>query len=178
MKISTKTGDAGRTKLMFGRDVSKSSQRVRAYGAVDDFSATLGLARSFAGKELGAEILGIQESLVCLMTELATKKEDFHLLTEKKLRLLGDGDLKSLEDRIESAERYGDIFSGWTHSGETHLQATLDMARAPQRRARDCWACRIRGACARFPACVHKQALRLPLDSRASVAALLIAIKN
>ena len=95
MKISTKTGDAGRTKLMFGRDVSKSSQRVRAYGAVDDFSATLGLARSFAGKELGAEILGIQESLVCLMTELATKKEDFHLLTEKKLRLLGDGDLKS-----------------------------------------------------------------------------------
>ena len=130
MKISTKTGDAGRTKLMFGRDVSKSSQRVRAYGAVDDFSATLGLARSFAGKELGAEILGIQESLVCLMTELATKKEDFHLLTEKKLRLLGDGDLKSLEDRIESAERYGDIFSGWTHSGETHLQAALDMARA------------------------------------------------
>lgn len=135
MKISTKTGDAGRTKLMFGRDVSKSSQRVRAYGAVDDFSATLGLARSFAGKELGAEILGIQESLVCLMTELATKKEDFHLLTEKKLRLLGDGDLKSLEDRIESAERYGDIFSGWTHSGETHLQAALDMARARCRNA-------------------------------------------
>ena len=120
---------------MFGRDVSKSSQRVRAYGAVDDFSATLGLARSFAGKELGAEILGIQESLVCLMTELATKKEDFHLLTEKKLRLLGDGDLKSLEDRIESAERYGDIFSGWTHSGETHLQAALDMARARCRNA-------------------------------------------
>ena len=99
MKISTKTGDAGRTKLMFGRDVSKSSQRVRAYGAVDDFSATLGLARSFAGKELG------------------------------------DGDLKSLEDRIESAERDGDIFSGWTHSGETHLQAALDMARARCRNA-------------------------------------------
>ena len=179
MKISTKTGDAGRTKLMFGRDVSKSSQRVRAYGAVDDFSATLGLARSFAGKELGAEILGIQESLVCLMTELATKKEDFHLLTEKKLRLLGDGDLKSLEDRIESAESDGDIFSSWTHSGETHLQAALDMASAlPQRRARNCWACGNRGACSRFSACVYKQALRLPLDSRASVFALLIAIKN
>lgn len=72
---------------------------------------------------------------MCLMTELATKKEDFHLLTEKKLRLLGDGDLKSLEDRIESAERDGDIFSGWTHSGETHLQAALDMARARCRNA-------------------------------------------
>ena len=49
MKISTKTGDAGKTKLMFGRDVFKCDQRVCAYGALDDFSATLGLARSFAG---------------------------------------------------------------------------------------------------------------------------------
>ncbi len=51
------------------------------------------------------------------------------------MRLLGDGDLKSLEDRIESAESDGDIFSGWTHSGETHLQAALDMARARCRNA-------------------------------------------
>ena len=74
MKISTKTGDAGRTKLMFGRDVSKASQRVRAYGALDDFSATLGLARSFAGGELAAFVLELQESLVFLMTEPRTRR--------------------------------------------------------------------------------------------------------
>ena len=180
MKISTKTGDAGRTKLMFGRDVSKSSQRVRAYGAVDDFSATLGLARSFAGKELGAEILGIQESLVCLMTELATKKEDFHLLTEKKIAPAWRrrpkkprGPHRVSRERRRYFFRLDPFrrnpFAGGARYGEGAL---------PQCRARDCWACRIRGACARFPACVHKQALRLPLDSSASVAALLIAIKN
>lgn len=135
MKISTKAGDAGRTKLMFGRDASKASQRVRAYGALDDFSATLGLARSFAGAELAAFILGLQESLVFLMTELATDAGDFPKLAEKNIRTLGDADQKALEERIEAAEAAGDAFSGWAHSGETHLQAALDMARARCRAA-------------------------------------------
>lgn len=104
MKISTKTGDAGRTKLMFGRDVSKASQRVRAYGALDDFSATLGLARSFAGGELAAFVLELQESLVFLMTELATDKADFPKLAEKNIRMLGGADLEVLEAKIEAAE--------------------------------------------------------------------------
>ncbi|MBP3526693.1 MAG: ATP:cob(I)alamin adenosyltransferase [Opitutales bacterium] len=135
MKISTKTGDAGRTKLMFGRDVSKASQRVRAYGALDDFSATLGLARSFAGGELAAFVLELQESLVFLMTELATDKADFPKLAEKNIRTLGGADLEVLEKKIEAAEAAGDVFSGWAHSGETHLQAALDMARARCRAA-------------------------------------------
>ena len=130
MKISTKTGDAGRTKLMFGRDVSKASQRVRAYGALDDFSATLGLARSFAGGELAEFVLELQKSLVFLMTELATDKADFPKLAEKNIRTLGGADLEVLEKKIEASEAAGDVFSG-----ETHLQAALDMARARCRAA-------------------------------------------
>ncbi len=130
MKISTKNGDLGRTKLMFGKDVLKCAPRVKAYGAIDDFSATLGLARSYADKELSAFILGLQEKLVFLMTELATDKSDFHKLEEKNFKLLGDGDLKELETNIDRLESGGDVFSGWAHSGETHLQAALDMARA------------------------------------------------
>lgn len=130
MKISTKAGDAGHTRLMFGREVSKASKRVKAYGAVDDFSATLGLARSFAKGELADFILKLQESLVRLMTELATDKDDFNRLAEKKIPTLDKADLRIIEARIEAAEAAGDIFSGWMHSGETHLQAALDMARA------------------------------------------------
>ena len=96
MKISTKTGDAGKTKLMFGRDASKASQRVRAYGAIDDFSATLGLARAFADGDVATTILKIQQDLICLMTELATSLDDFHLLAEKNIRLLGDEELKEI----------------------------------------------------------------------------------
>lgn len=135
MKISTKTGDAGKTKLMFGRDVSKASQRVRAYGALDDFSATLGLARAFAEGDTATTILKIQQDLVCLMTELATSLDDFHLLAEKNIRLLGDAELKEIETKIEVAESNGNVFAGWTQSGENQLQASLDMARARCRNA-------------------------------------------
>lgn len=135
MKISTKTGDLGSTKLMFGRDVLKCAPRVRAYGALDDFAATLGLARSFAGAELAAEILKIQENLVFLMTELATSNEDYHKLAEKNFRLLGESDLAEIEARIEGLEKDGEIFSGWKHSGENSLQAALDMARSRCRAA-------------------------------------------
>lgn len=172
MKISTKTGDAGRTKLMFGRDVSKASQRVRAYGALDDFSATLGLARSFAGGELAAFVLELQESLVFLMTELATDKADFPKLAEKNIRMLGGADLEVLEAKIEAAEAAGDVFSGWAHSGETHLQAALDMARARcrRRRARNRRPRRERGARPPLPPRLRKPPIRPALDPRAAVA--------
>ncbi len=129
MKISTKTGDTGKTKLMFGKSVFKNSPRVCAYGAVDDLSATLGFARSFADKETAEFILKIQKTLVFLMTELATANEDFGKLKEHKIRLLNESDLKLFEDKIQAAEDNGNLFNSWTYSGENHLQAALDMAR-------------------------------------------------
>lgn len=136
MKISTKTGDDGSTALMFGRRVSKNCARVRAYGAVDEFSATLGLARAFAkGKPEAEELLHIQEKLVFLMTELATAKEDFSLLEQKKIRVLGPDDLSEIEEKIDKMEKSGVSFSGWTHPGESPEQAALDMARAKCRAA-------------------------------------------
>ena len=36
MKISTKNGDGGKTKLVFMREVSKASPNVCAYGALED----------------------------------------------------------------------------------------------------------------------------------------------
>ena len=132
MKISTKTGDKGKTRLVFMREVSKASQRVCAYGALDDCS---GLARSFADKELASKLLNIQEKLVFLMTELATAKEDFDKLIEKNMRILSDEDLSELESQIDELERDGSVFQGWTHSGENSLQASLDMARARCRNA-------------------------------------------
>lgn len=135
MKISTKTGDKGKTKLVFLREASKASPRVCAYGALDDCSATIGLARSFADSALAKRLLRIQKNLVFLMTELATAKDDFPKLAEKNFKLLGDAELSELETQIEEYENDGTVFQGWTHSGETHLQAALDMARARCRNA-------------------------------------------
>ena len=130
MKISTKTGDMGETRLMFNRKTSKDSPRVKAYGAVDDFSSAISFARSYASGELADFLLETQKKLVLLMTELATDKEDFSKLAEKNIPILSEGDLKILEDKIESIESSGVSFHAWAQAGESHLQAALDMARA------------------------------------------------
>jgi cob(I)alamin adenosyltransferase len=44
--IATTRGDHGLTSLAGGIRVSKGSQRVEAYGTVDELNSTLGFARS------------------------------------------------------------------------------------------------------------------------------------
>ncbi len=46
MKIYTKTGDKGKTKLVDGAVVDKSDLRVEAYGCVDELNSCLGIVRS------------------------------------------------------------------------------------------------------------------------------------
>ena len=42
-RVTTKTGDKGKTRLADGQSVSKASLRVQAYGDVDELNACLGL---------------------------------------------------------------------------------------------------------------------------------------
>ncbi len=55
MKIYTKAGDEGETKLLYGATVPKDSLAPEAYGSVDELVASIGLIR--AEKELPIEII-------------------------------------------------------------------------------------------------------------------------
>ncbi len=46
MKIYTKTGDDGTTGVQGGKRISKSSQRIKAYGMIDELNAIIGLVLS------------------------------------------------------------------------------------------------------------------------------------
>src|SRR5271170_5412373 len=77
MSIATRTGDMGKTGLMYGRRVEKYDLRVETYGTVDELNAALGLARAHAELPLvQTELLLIQKQLVALMGELAVAHED------------------------------------------------------------------------------------------------------
>ena len=54
MKIYTRTGDDGTTGLFGGTRVAKDDPTVRAYGAVDEANAALGLARAWLGPATGS----------------------------------------------------------------------------------------------------------------------------
>jgi cob(I)alamin adenosyltransferase len=43
MKIYTKTGDKGQTSLLGGTRVSKSHDRINAYGTTDELNSYIGL---------------------------------------------------------------------------------------------------------------------------------------
>lgn len=74
-KIYTRTGDDGTTGLVGGARVSKDSERVEAYGEIDELNAYLGVCRTLAERECSknASLLAqIQNTLFDLGSELAT----------------------------------------------------------------------------------------------------------
>ena len=78
MKIYTKKGDKGETRLLYGDAVSKDSIAPEAYGSVDELVAALGLVRYEQKLPLEAKehILQIQRQLFVVGAELATSKDN------------------------------------------------------------------------------------------------------
>jgi cob(I)alamin adenosyltransferase len=79
MKIYTKTGDKGTTRLIGGRNVSKADPRIVAYGAVDELNSSIGLAISFLRSrqqqqlmsDMADVLLHVQNDLFVLGSDLA-----------------------------------------------------------------------------------------------------------
>lgn len=137
MSIATKTGDAGRTSLMYGRRVAKSDPRVDAYGCVDELNAALGLVRVTANDAFIADhVLAIQNELITVMGELATAPEDLPRYTkdgyQRTTAAMVDG-LTAVVDDLEKSKLV--TFKGWAIPGSTMLSAALDIARTTCRRA-------------------------------------------
>ncbi|MGK7392572.1 MAG: cob(I)yrinic acid a,c-diamide adenosyltransferase [Candidatus Cyclobacteriaceae bacterium M2_1C_046] len=74
MKIYTKTGDKGTTALFGGTRVSKSHERIDAYGTVDELNSYLGLLRDQPVNQKRLDLLiSIQENLFVIGSTLATE---------------------------------------------------------------------------------------------------------
>jgi cob(I)alamin adenosyltransferase len=137
MSIATKTGDSGTTALMYGRRVSKTDERVEAYGTVDELNAALGLVRATTHEKIVHEtVFSVQNDLVVLMGELAVANAD----RERYLKDGYDFVTPAMVDRLTAAvndleqNRHVD-FKHWATPGNSLESAALDVARATCRRA-------------------------------------------
>ena len=65
MKIYTRTGDKGETRLIGGKHVNKADLRITAYGEVDELNSSIGLAISFlrSRQDLLLDVVGILEQV-------------------------------------------------------------------------------------------------------------------
>lgn len=134
MKVYTKTGDEGKTSLLSKERVFKDSDRVQAYGTVDEANAAMGLAKSLTDKQWAIDIIhGIQKELILLNADLATDgssyKCDYRITAEHVERL------EKIIDKLEQQRIPQKYF---VTPGETQTSAALDLARTIVRRAERC----------------------------------------
>lgn len=95
MKIYTGRGDEGKTDLWASSErVSKSSERIEAYGSIDELIGLLGHAAVHCDEDMQRELRHLQNQLHVMMAQLADKEEkgDTDITAEHVTRL---------EDRID-----------------------------------------------------------------------------
>ena len=134
VKIYTKSGDNGKTNLLFGGNTSKSDLRVETYGTVDEAVSFLGLAKSLiANNDIRKIIEDLQHSLFIIGAELATTPQNKKKLNDQVKTITTDmvNNLESLIDNINEKINLGDKF---IMPGNSVGSAAIDVARTVVRR--------------------------------------------
>lgn len=136
MSIVTKTGDQGETSLMYGRRVPKDDPRVETYGAVDELTAALGVARASCDhKFVSEQILSVQKDLINVMGELSTLPEDRQRYAKDGFHVVDAKMVDRLTDVIVDLEKDKSLYpKDWVVPGANPVSAALDLARTICRR--------------------------------------------
>jgi cob(I)alamin adenosyltransferase len=137
MSIVTKTGDQGETSLMYGRRVPKNDPRVEAYGAVDELTAALGVARAISeNKFVTDQIFAVQKELINVMGELSTLPEDRQRYAKDGFQITDAKMVDRLTAIIVDLEEDKSLFpKDWVIPGANAVSAAIDVARTICRRA-------------------------------------------
>lgn len=135
-RVYTRVGDDGTTGLLYGGRVSKDSPLPRAYGAVDEAQAAIGVARAEAGagSDLDAMLVPLMRDLWVLMAELATLPENRGKLVPGKSLITAEM-VAALEGMIDAVDDRFEHPTEFVVPGGNRLSALLDVARTTVRRA-------------------------------------------
>ena len=139
-KVYTRTGDAGKTRLAGGQQVSKDSLRVEAYGTVDELNASIGLARATneegaravdSARRLEQDLRWVQNKLFDIGGLLATAPGQ----TFKNMPMIKAQDAVRLERMIDRCQKDLAPLKEFILPGGGKVSATLHQARTICRRA-------------------------------------------
>ena len=135
MKIYTRTGDKGDTRLFDGSRVRKNNPRVESYGEVDELNAFVGAAGSFLqDAELKAILADIQRDLFSVGAQLADPKHQAHQAKKEKSKL-DPSRVVALEETIDRFEAELPPLRQFILAGGASAGALLHVARTVCRRA-------------------------------------------
>ena len=133
IKVYTRKGDEGQTSLVGGQRVSKASDRLEAYGTIDELSSHLGLlaAQLPDGHEKDM-IFCIQNTLFSVGANLATDQEQTPLHASS---LLPAHAIQEIEREIDSIVQELPESQGFILPGGTIVAAQAHVCRTVCRRA-------------------------------------------
>ncbi len=124
-------GDDGFTDLLGNERVAKYDLRPVCFGTVDEASAALGVAYTFAqADETKVLIRTVQKDLYHMMAELAATKD-----SASRFREIDADRVAWLAKQLERFEQKVDIQDDFILAGDSPAAATLDLARTIIRRA-------------------------------------------
>ena len=134
-KIYTRTGDAGETALGNGARVAKHSQRVTAYGTVDELNAVIGLARLHAKGEMEVAFSRIQNDLFDLGADLCRPEMERDAEAEYTPLRIVASQVDRLEREIDAMNAKLQPLRSFILPGGSALAANLHLCRTVARRA-------------------------------------------
>lgn len=139
MSITTKQGDTGATRLIFGQKVGKDHPAIAAVGDTDELNAALGLARIYVRREdIAGVIARAQHDIVGIMGQLSAGPGDLVRYREQGFRGIGVAEVERLTAEGAALEaEFPDGFRTWSVPGAAGVAggAWLEMARCVCRRA-------------------------------------------
>ena len=130
MSFYTRKGDDGTTGLLGEGRVAKYHERIEALGALDESSATIGLARaSTVDSRCAPILLEAQRDLYRIMAEVAAPPENAHQFHFEERRV------QWLEEQTDALSKSVEMPKEFILAGDTSSGAALSLARAVVRRA-------------------------------------------
>ena len=137
-KVYTRTGDAGRTRLIGGEKRWKDDARVEAYGTVDELNSEIGLCRELLKEQKEDQFTSLirflksaQNELFNLGTQLASAEDR----DSDNLPQLSDDAISKLETEIDTVNESLSELTSFVLPGGSVINAQFHMARNVCRRA-------------------------------------------
>lgn len=133
MKLYTKTGDKGSTRLIGGTRVSKSDLRLEAYGTVDELNANIGLLISLGVSERSSVFLqNMQNLLFTVGSNLATDTSKTDLKTASVMK---DDYITAIEKEIDRLDEGLSPLKNFIIPGGSKSASQCHICRTVSRRA-------------------------------------------
>lgn len=134
--IATRTGDDGKTRLIYGQRVSKAHPRIEAVGAFDELNVALGVAKANCPLQARRDsLIQLQSDLIALMGEIACDPNDASRYASSNFPKVNADTLARIDSGIAAIESRNLHFDGWATPGANPHAAALEMARTTARRA-------------------------------------------